>query len=416
MSGILRYVNRILLHFLRAPGPAARLLWPLLLAFLGAQDLPAQTFSVLHTFTNELEGYELYGGLARDGAGDLYGVSYYGGTAGYGTLFKLDARGRFTVLHNFNEVTDGGQPIADLLLDRAGNIYGTAENGSAGGGTVFKFDKHNNFSVLYSFTGGQDGATPTGLIRDAGGNIYGTTSRGGDFSCPDPVYGCGTAFKLDSTNQLIALHRFTGKPDGQWAGDGLVRDSAGNLYGTTNVGGNHDNGAVFKIDADGDATVLYSFSGKSDGGFPTAALVRDPEGNLYGTTSFGGNLKCNAPYGCGTVFKLDKNGNFTVLHKFSRGKDGVLPFHARLLRDVHGNLYGTTSGGGVSGGGTIYKLDKDGRETVLHSFGGSPDGSTPYASLIQDNAGTLYGATVFGGDLHCNAPQGCGVIFKLVPK
>jgi uncharacterized repeat protein (TIGR03803 family) len=180
----------------------------------------------------------------------------------------------------------------------------------------------------------------------------------------------------------------------------LILDMAGNLYGTTSSGGASSFGTVFKLDTTGKETVLHSFG--ADGGDPEAGLVRDAAGNLYGTTR-------RALSNLGMVFKLDTTGTETVLYGFMGGTDGIDP-EADLVRDTAGNLYGTTSSGGPSNLGTVFKLDSTGKETVLHSFTGGTDGETPVAGLVQDVAGNLYGTNVVGGGA---SGQGAGVLFKL---
>jgi uncharacterized repeat protein (TIGR03803 family) len=213
---------------------------------------------------------------------------------------------------------------------------------------------------------------------------------------------------------------------------GVVRDSVGNLYGTTNYGGDlgcyspDGCGTVFKIDRTGKESVLHAFTGASDGAFPKGALIRDSEGNLYGTTYEGGNESCGP--GCGVVFQLNPAGKEIILHSFTGPPDGKWPDGQTagpgLVRDAAGNLYGTTQFGGAAGGcygdgcGTIFKLDASGHETVLYSFTGGADGSVPQ-DLILDAAGNLYGTTNFGGysggDCARNYYVGCGVVFKLSP-
>jgi uncharacterized repeat protein (TIGR03803 family) len=279
------------------------------------------------------------------------------------------------------------------------------------------------FTVLYSFKFGvTDGQSPyAGLVRDAAGNLYGTTLYGGSSSnCSG---GCGTVFKLDTTGKETLLHSFEGPPaDGANPFASLVRDAAGNLYGTTLRGGASDFGTVFKLDTTGTETVLHSFVGSpTDGQYPRGGLVRDSAGNLYGTTSNGGSSS-NCSGGCGTVFKLDTTGTEIVLHSFvGLPTDGANPF-AGLLRDAAGNLYGTTAYGGSKhahfcafGCGTVFKLDTTGKETVLHSFMGAAtdDGALPEADLVQDAAGNLYGTTFTGGDSPCYEGYGCGTVFEL---
>jgi uncharacterized repeat protein (TIGR03803 family) len=235
-----------------------------------------------------------------------------------------------------------------------------------GCGTVFKIDSSGNETVIYNFTGGTDGANPYGaLLSDSQGNFYGTTPLGGDLSC-NSGYGCGTIFKIDSTGKETVLYNFGANANEPY--DTLVRDAAGNLYGTTDWGGSGGCsngqgrvgcGTVFKFDvATGKESLLYSFQGGNDGENPTAGLIMDAAGNLYGTVQAGGSTAC--PAGCGLVFRVTPNGKKTNLHVFN-GKDGSLPLGG-LIRDAAGNFYGTTfSGGGVPscgslGCGVVFKI------------------------------------------------------------
>jgi len=258
--------------------------------------------TVLHSFTGgDGDGAYPEGNLARDAAGNLYGTTYYGGASDYGVVFKVDTTNMETVLHSFaGYPTDGAYPhLSSLLLDTAGNLYGTTYVGGAyGDGVVFKLDTTNEKTVLHNFTGGADGGNPFGaLFRNSAGSLYGTASTGGTAPCS--YNGCGVVFRVSTTDRETALYSFAGSPtDGQSPMGGLVRDSAGNLYGTTPYGGAFDNGVVFKLDTTGKETVLHSFSPYSDGAVPQGSLVRDPAGNLYGTTNSGGASNC------GVVFKL----------------------------------------------------------------------------------------------------------------
>ena len=361
----------------------------------------AQTLTVLHRFTGEADGEYPESGLIRDGKGNLYGTTYDGGTFGYGTVFKLSKTGKLTVLHNFSETGgDGGCPYyGALLLDAAGNLYGTAyAGGDANYGIIFKLDPSGTETVLYSFKGAPDGGGPyAGLVQDAAGNFYGTTSLGGS--------GNGTVFKLDINGKESVLYRFAGGADGSLPTASLVLDPAGNFYGTTDEGGsyacNHLEGCgtVFRLDTAHNLTILHTFTGGKDGAEPIAGLVRDRTGRLYGTTYEGAS-------GPGTVFTLNKNEKESVLYRFQGKPDGARP-GGGLIRDEAGNLYGTTSEGGT-GSGTIFEIDRKGKETVLHEFSG-PDGKHPYASLFRDSAGNLYGTTTGGGVGH-------GVVFKLTPR
>jgi uncharacterized repeat protein (TIGR03803 family) len=357
--------------------------------------------TVLYSFPSGADGDNPFAGVVRDSAGNLYGTTYFGGPSARGVVFKVDTTDHETVLYSFTGGADGGNPFAGVTLDSIGNLYGTTSSGVGTAGVVFKLDTSGNETVLYSFTGGTDGGNPqAGVISDSAGNLYGTAYNGG-------TSGRGVVFKLDTTGHETALYSFTGGADGGNPYAGVIRDSAGNLYGTTLYGGSsncqpYGCGVVFKVDPTGHETVLYSFTGGTDGGNPYAGVKRDSAGNFYGTTRSGGV----AP-GLGVVFKVDTTGHETVLYGFT-GADGAAP-QGGVIRDSAGNLYGTTQGGGAFGRGVVYRLDTTGNETVLYSFTGGTDGSNPSAGVIRDSAGNLYGTTQQGGT------KGGGVIFKLKP-
>jgi uncharacterized repeat protein (TIGR03803 family) len=377
----------------------------LLCAMFTTGSLFAQTFLTLHSFGGTADGQNPQGGLVRDAAGNLYGTTVKGGM-GSGTVFKVDTANNETVLYSFTGGADGNSPLAGLIRDAAGNLYGTTVAGGAHNqGTVFKIDTSNHETVLYSFTGGADGGLPqAGVIMDATGNLYGTASQGG-FGCA-PL-GCGTVFKIDTTNHETVLHAFMAGSDGGNPEAGLILDPAGNLYGTTFGGGSGGQGIVFKIDTTNHETVLYTFTGGSDGGGPVAGLLRDAAGNLYGTTFNGGTS------GQGTVFKIDTTNHESALYSFTGGSDGGGPA-AGLIRDVVGNLYGTTSQGGVGcsglGCGTIFKINPSNGETTIYNFTGGSDGAGSMAGLLMDTTGNLYGTAYQGGTI-CN-PPGCGTVFE----
>jgi uncharacterized repeat protein (TIGR03803 family) len=383
----------------------------LLPIFLATPPVQAQTLTVLYSFTGGSDGTEP-NGLVRDSAGNLYGTTPWGGDlncgdhAGCGTAFKLDSTNQLTVLHTFTGGADGALPLGTLLLDPAGNLFGTTQQGgnincslgSMGCGTVYELDAGGNKTMLYAFPGSLDGALPYGsLVRDTKGNLYGTTAWGGVATCNE----CGTVFKLRATGGTdTILHKFTGRGDGTLVYAGVIRDAAGNLYGTTYYGGANNLGTVFKVDNTGKESVLHSFNG-GDGETPAAPLVADGA-YLYGTTQGGGS------YSIGTVFKVDKSGNETVLHSFGAPADGREP-QGPLVHDVAGNLYGTTYSGGAFGYGTVFKIDTTGKETILHSFAGGADGLGPNSGVILDAAGNLYGTTFTGGAFNS------GTIFKIAP-
>jgi uncharacterized repeat protein (TIGR03803 family) len=346
------------------------------------------TFTDLYDFTGTT-GSNPYSGLIMDAADNLYGTTINGGAYGSGTVFKLDSSGVETVLYSFTGGSDGLWPYAGVIMDAARNLYGTTHSGGASAsGTVYKLDSAGVETVLYSFTGGSDGAVPlAGLLMDKGGNLYGTTFGCGEFNE-------GTVFEVDPLGNETVLYSFTGGSDGlgPYAGS-LIADSAGNLYGTTSGGGN-GYGVVFKLHKSGRETVLHTFN-DTDGWYPESGLVMDAAGNLYGTTTWGGASEyCSL--GCGTAFKLDPSGNEIVLHSFTGSNgDGFLPL-AGVTLDHTGNLYGTTGYGGVNNGGIAFRLDPSGHETVLYSFS---DDALAYSNgdLLLDNAGNLYGTAYWSG-------------------
>jgi uncharacterized repeat protein (TIGR03803 family) len=279
-------------------------------------------------------------------------------------------------------------------------------------------------TVLHTFTGGTDGANPQSeLIRDSAGNLYGTTRDGGSTTLCGG-FGCGTVFKIDSSGNETVLYRFTGGADGSVPLGGVIRDAAGNLYGTAAAGGASGWGTVFKLDKNGNETTLYTFTGFDDGGAPVGSLVRDAAGNLYGTTTAGGIFNCVQGGGspsCGTVFKLDTSGTETVLYTFQGTTDGSIPFSGLAL-DGAGNLYGTASNGGhidpnsscdVFGCGTVFKIDTTGTFKVLYTFLGGKDGDEPQAPVTVDAAGNLYGTTYRDFNSNSTGCLSCGTIFKV---
>jgi len=393
---------------------AALALVAILVTAVFSGSAQAQTFTLLYTFTGGADGGDPIGGLIMDGQDNLYGTTAEGGNPacphGCGTVFKLDTTGKETVLYSFTGTgKDGFFPSASLVRDAQGNLYGTTQGGGTGKyGTVFELDPTGNETILYSFTGAGDGATPrSGLVLDDQGNLYGTTDSGGNLTC-DGGLGCGTVFKVGPSGTETVLHSFTGMGgDGVVPSGGLALDAQGNLYGTTEFGGEYGSpfgyGTVFKVDGTGKETVLHSFN-LTDGYDPWAGLVLDALGNLYGTTRQGSPGVAGGP---GVVFKLTKKNKETVLHRFGRPNDGLFPT-AGVVRDAQGNLYGTTSSGGFWNCGTVFKIDKTGKETLLYVFTGGSDGASPYAGLVQDAQGNLYGTTTgsFGTG---------GTVFKITP-
>lgn len=256
------------------------------------------------------------------------------------------------------------------------------------------------------------------LVVDADGNLYGTTQLGGGQRTCDFGYGCGTVFKVDKTGKEVVLHSFTGTPDGGNPYAGMVRNKDGNLYGTTYAGGTAYDGTVFRMDRAGKESVIYSFRGRGDGAQPSSEMIVDNTGNLYGVSQEGGTgTGCYG--GCGTVFKVDVGGKETVLYSLNQNT-GDYPV-ASLIRDNAGNFYSTGLEGGagitcVNGCGTIFELGENGVETTLFNFMGSAGGGNPEGTLIRDGKGNLYGTTFLSGDSSCFMGYGCGVLFRLSPS
>jgi len=320
----------------------------------------------------------------------------------------------FITLFSF-DTTDGANPSAGLVQATNGDLYGTTDKGGAeGGGTVFKISPSGALTTLYSFcsqSGCTDGAyAGAGLVQTTDGNLYGTTRGGGAHG------NHGTIFKITPSGALTTLYNFCsqgGCLDGATPYAGLVQATNANLYGTTYDGGSNGFGTVFKITLTGELTTLYSFcskSGCSDGYGNYALLVQATNGNLYGTTAGG----YGTAGGHGTIFKITPAGELTTLHSFcsqSGCPDGSDPY-AGLVQAADGNLYGTTWGGGTNGAGTVFKITPTGELTTLYSFcsqSGCSDGEYSYAGLIQATNGSLYGTTYDGGS------NGLGTVFKITP-
>jgi uncharacterized repeat protein (TIGR03803 family) len=352
----------------------------------------------------------LYGTTIEGGTGPC--DSYHGGC---GTVFELSPAGAYTVLYSFTGNPDGEDP-SGLVFDKNGNLYGTGLGGVYNHGTVFEITSSGTEKVLYSFTGGADGAWPQGpLVLDAQGNLYGTTEAGGlENGCGG--YGCGTVFELSPNGTETILYAFTGGVDDGNPSGGVLRDAQGNLYGMTAKFENNKvyPGTIFELTPSGVETQLYSFLGAGDGWGPFGGLVRDADGNLYGTTLYGGLPSCYSASqnGCGVVFRVTPSGKERVRHKFTGKEDGGSPTSG-LVQDAQGNLYGTTPFGGDrsclygAGCGVVFEIPKKGKEIVLHTFTGGGEGAAPDA-LLRDAEGNLYG-TAGGG------AYGGGVVFKVTP-
>ncbi len=348
-------------------------------------------------------------------------------------LVSLDAwaGSNFKTLYRFSGGKDGSEPYAGLIFDARGNLYGTTYTGGEfNAGTVFKLtaDTKGRWteSVLYSFRGGSDGQNPlSSLIFGADGNLYGTTTVGGGMGCMfNKTVGCGIVFRLtpnhDGTWKEVVLYRFIDGKDGTIPISSLIFDSAANLYGTTRSGGDlsceapFGCGVVFELastNGEWKETVLHTFAIDIDGENPGAGLIFDSAGNLYGITEFGAGI-----FGNGVVFQLtpssDGQWKETILHQFYGSHDGSLP-ESVLTFDQSGNLYGTTVVGGALNQGTVFRLTPNSggswKESVIHTFNG-PNGANPLAGVISDRAGNLYGTTAASGGI---PGCGCGLVFRL---
>jgi uncharacterized repeat protein (TIGR03803 family) len=432
----------------------------LMLAAGLATSAHASTYQVIHDFTGATGSIPV-GSLVADASGDFYGVTSQdtGETGkcaglGCGNVFKLykTAAGGWasTNLHKFAGGTkDGSSPQAGLAFDSAGNLYGTTwQGGLYGAGIAFELSPSPastsgwTYSVIYNFGASYaDGEEPqTALAIDASGNLYGSTISGGNTTGYCHNLSCGVVYELSPSSSgtwtETVLHSFSGS-DGAWSRGTLVFDTAGNLYGTTEYGGNLTDcdgggcGTVYELSPNGSGgwtqTVLYNFTGESDGKYPWyAGVIFDSAGNLYGTTGGGGhNSQCNG--GCGVIYELSPNGGGgwteTVIHSFTGDDDtpgaaGAWPEY-NLTADASGNLYGGAYWGGKDGDGVIYKLSPSGggiwTESLLHYFTGGSAGAYPYQSgLTFGSDGNLYGMTIGGGNVSdCN--NGCGTVFRVTP-
>ncbi|MGA2737144.1 MAG: choice-of-anchor tandem repeat GloVer-containing protein [Bryobacteraceae bacterium] len=383
-----------------------------------AFTLSAQTFVTLHTFVGT-DGANPYAALIQADNGDGYGTTENGGAYGSGTIFKITPQATLTTLHSFcsqSACADGAYPLAGLVQAPNGYFYGTTVEGGANGlGTVFQVTP-SALITLHSFDG-TDGQTPwAGLAQGSDGNFYGTTANGGSGN------NGGTVFKITPGGVLTTLYTFCEKAvqavcvDGQHPQAVLVEAANEEFYGTTSAGGANNGGTVFEVTSSGTLTTLYSFcaqSGCTDGELPNAGLVWAADGNFYGTTTGGG------ANGAGTVFKITSTGTLTTLYSFCSQTgcaDGASP-DAALVQATDGNFYGTTSAGGATGGGTVFEIVSSGALTTLHSFTGS--NAVHQAGIIQGTTGGFFGATWDGGTYNYGTVYGLsvglGAFVKLLP-
>lgn len=322
------------------------------------------------------------------------------------------------VIYSFAGGNDGEYTDTELVMDAAGNLYGTSvQGGTFGGGTVFQLTPSGSgwtHTVLYNFTGGADGGEPyKGVTLDANGNLYGTAVTGGSGSCEG---GCGVVYRLTNSGGVwteSVIHAFSGGNDGSGPGSPVSFDRHGNLYGTTPTGGADGFGVVYQMKSDAGGIwklrVIHAFTGGTDGlGGSASRLLLDAAGNIYGVNTVGG------ANGFGNVYELTLSGgtwHLITLYSFQDQPDGASPYGG-VIFDKDGNLYGTTYYAGANDVGTVYKLTHNNgswTESVIYSFKGGSDGDAPISTLVTDAKGNLYGTTSDGGAASC----GCGTIFRL---
>jgi uncharacterized repeat protein (TIGR03803 family) len=425
---------------------------------------PASKEKAIHMFGEGTDGAQPYGSsLILDSAGNLYGTTSIGGTGrctnqyieqiGCGTVFELmpgtDGKWTEKILHGFTgdyPGRDGAWPLAGLIFDKSGNLYGTTSYGGYGCGygcgIVFELVKGANGKwtekVLHRFHGNDGGGPSGGLVFDSSGNLYGTTAYGGPPNCNS---GCGLVFELTPDGngdwKEKVLHNF-GPTGGSAPVGNIIFDAAGNLYGVTQNGGEYTGycqidgcGTVFELTPRATGKwrekALHSFCATNceDGATPYAGLTFDAAGNLYGSTYYGGSGGCfdGFQYGCGVVFRLRPGGygewKYDVIKAFSGNYDGANPY-ANLIFDTAGNLYGTGASGGYRGSGAVFRFtpeeNGDWTETVLYGFRVREDGITPYGGVTFDASGNLFGTTAYGGhETNYCGTGGCGVVFEITP-
>jgi uncharacterized repeat protein (TIGR03803 family) len=423
----------------------------LLTALTLVATAPAQTFTVLHSFTGGQDGGVPFAGLARDAAGNLYGTTFQNGTHETGTVFRLVFKNNtwiFAPLYEFTGGTDGGWPVAKPTIAPDGTLYGTTLGGGLndsecqgdgyqGCGVVFHLVPRPttcpisncpwNETVAYSFTGVTDGWNPRGEVVFNQGSMYGTTYFGGT-STNCSYFGCGTVFELTNSGghwSETQVYSFAAGSDGAYPTASVVFDTNVRAYGTTSNGGGGSNcqngcGTVFALTPSRGGwteSILYAFQGGSDGSAPWGGLITDSSGHVYGAT-------VNGPLGtCGLAYELAPSGGnwaFNTVVDFPLGGCGAGSF-ASLVKDAAGNLYGTTENGGANGLGSVFKLTPSGggwTYTSLHDFSGQ-DGAYPESSLTLDQSGNIYGTASSGGTAggqNCYPNPGCGVVFEITPN
>jgi len=397
---------------------------------------PGGTFSVIHHMSLAADGGNSYSSLVEGSDGNLYGVAYYGGTYGYGTIFRVTTGGNLTLLKSLNASSDGGYPLSDLIQGKDGNFYGTASSyGPNGGGTIFKITAGSVFIVVKSLSYSADGSSPAGaLTQNTDGTFYGMNRNGGTNSggtiykiangvysvihAMQPkteggsssgalvkgndgnlyalagsggTYNIGTAFKVSTGGNFTLLATFDGAIMGNAPYNSLTKGKDSAYYATTTDGGAYNYGTIVKI-CGGSTTVLLSFNGNTTGGTPKGGLIQASDGNFYGTASVGGTNNA------GVIFKITPGGNYSIVHNFNNSADGGTP-QGNLIQASDGFLYGMNSGGGKNNVGTIFRVALGGAYTVVRHLTYATDGGNPVGSLVQANDGNLYGIMANGGKI-----------------
>ena len=382
----------------------------------------AATTTVIYSFAGDEDGEYADTDLVMDAAGNLYGTTVQGGEHGSGTVWELSPSGdswTHTVLYSFTGGADGGEPYKGVTLDAQGNLYGTAVTGGGGvceGGCGVAYKLTNNGgvwtqSVIHLFSGGDDGSGPGArLTLDDAGDVFGMAPIGG-------AYGAGTIYEMKpamhGAYKFKVLHAFTGGADGIGGSAGALVLHDGKLYGAATAGGANGQGTVYELHLNDRGKwkfrTVYSFLGEPDAGFPYGGVTFDVLGNLYGTTYYAGANDVGAVYELSPARGAWKE---RLLYSFKGGSDGAGSI-ANVNFDASGNLYGTTSEGGADSDGVIFKLVPGAHhkwsESVVHSFAGPPDGAYAYNGMVGDGAGNFYGATVHGG------AEDEGAIYKFTP-
>jgi uncharacterized repeat protein (TIGR03803 family) len=413
-------------------------LFAFLIACVG-QLANAQTYSVIHTFTNAPDGAVPYAGLTIDDAGNLYGTTSLGGyvgtavcNEGCGTVFKMahtESGWTNAILYAFRPLPfDGVIPSSRVIFGPDGALYGnTYEGGAYYLGTVFRLTPPSNpcntapcpwKESFYSFTPDYlHGAGPIAdVVFDRNGNLYGTTVLGGTETCERSPNACGVVYEIAAPVQQwqeSVIHNYM-QSTGSQPYAGIIFDNSGNIFGVTTAGGTDDEGTVYEMTQSGGSwtyNVLYNFTAQNDGSRPDGNLIQDASGDLYGTTALAGSG------GGGTVFELSPSGGgwtFSVIHSFT-GTEG--PVDA-LTMDAGGNLYGTTYKDGAYGFGNVFKLSPSNGSwvyTSLYDFTGGADGGNPLSNVTMDSAGNLYGTAAYGGSDRRLCGGGCGVVWEITP-